>query len=51
MAEEIQSFVKEKIEVYKYPRKIEFITDENMPRTITGKIRRFALRDKENETT
>jgi len=47
LTKEIQDFVKEKIEVYKYPRKIEFITEDEVPRTITGKIRRFALRDRE----
>jgi acyl-coenzyme A synthetase/AMP-(fatty) acid ligase len=30
---------------YKYPRAIEFVTD--LPKTITGKIRRRALRDRE----
>ena len=49
LAEEIKTFVKEKIEMYKYPREVEFITEQEMPRTITGKIRRFALRDREKE--
>jgi 2-aminobenzoate-CoA ligase len=49
LAKEIKVFVKKKIAMYKYPREIEFITEDEMPRTITGKIRRFVLRDKENE--
>jgi acyl-coenzyme A synthetase/AMP-(fatty) acid ligase len=49
LADEIKNFVKEKIEMYKYPREIEFITQKEMPRGITGKIQRFALRDREKE--
>lgn len=49
LAEEIKNFVKEKIEVYKYPRKIEFVKKEFLPRTVTGKIQRFILRAKETE--
>jgi len=30
---------------YKYPREIEFVTD--LPKTISGKIRRTELRDME----
>lgn len=47
LAEEIQTFVKEKIAAYKYPREIEFITEKDTPRTVTGKIKRLALRDRE----
>jgi acyl-coenzyme A synthetase/AMP-(fatty) acid ligase len=46
LAEEIKNFVKDNIEMYKYPREVEFITEQEIPRTITGKIQRFALRDK-----
>ena len=49
LADEIKNFVKEKIEMYKYPREIQFITKHEMPRNITGKIQRFALRDREKE--
>jgi 2-aminobenzoate-CoA ligase len=49
LAEEIKDFVKDKIEVYKYPREIEFIDGESLPRTVTGKIKRFVLRQKEME--
>lgn len=38
----LQSFVKETIAPYKYPRAIEFV--DTLPRTETGKLQRFALR-------
>lgn len=38
----IQRHVKETIAPYKYPRRIEFVTD--LPRTATGKLQRFRLR-------
>jgi acyl-coenzyme A synthetase/AMP-(fatty) acid ligase len=40
---ELQDFVKTKIAYYKYPRWIEFIAE--LPKTATGKIQRFKLRD------
>jgi 2-aminobenzoate-CoA ligase len=39
---QLQTFVKEQIAPYKYPRAIEFI--DALPRTETGKLKRFALR-------
>ncbi len=39
---ELKQFVKDKIAVYKYPRWIEFV--ETLPRTATGKLQRFKLR-------
>jgi benzoate-CoA ligase len=39
---ELQSFVKDKIAPYKYPRWIEFVPE--LPKTATGKIQRFKLR-------
>jgi benzoate-CoA ligase family protein len=39
---ELQEFVKQKIAPYKYPRWIEFVDD--LPKTATGKIQRFKLR-------
>jgi 2-aminobenzoate-CoA ligase len=39
---ELQTYVKEQIAPYKYPRAIEFI--DALPRTETGKLKRFALR-------
>lgn len=41
-AKELQDFVKQTIAPYKYPRKIEFA--EALPRTETGKLQRFRLR-------
>ncbi|MEM9423025.1 MAG: AMP-binding protein [Pseudomonadota bacterium] len=42
---EIQQFVKSTTAPYKYPRKIEFVAE--LPKTITGKVRRKDLRDME----
>jgi benzoate-CoA ligase len=40
---ELKAFVKDRLAPYKYPRSIEFITE--LPKTATGKIQRFKLRD------
>lgn len=40
----IQDFVKQELAPYKYPREVEFI--EALPRTDTGKVQRFVLRDR-----
>jgi 2-aminobenzoate-CoA ligase len=40
---ELQDFVKRRIAPYKYPRQIEFVTD--LPKTQTGKLQRFKLRE------
>jgi acyl-coenzyme A synthetase/AMP-(fatty) acid ligase len=45
LAKEIQDHVKKVTAPYKYPRKIDFVTA--LPKTISGKIRRIELRDKE----
>ena len=42
---ELKTFVKERLAPYKYPRIIEFIAE--LPKTATGKIQRFKLRDLE----
>ena len=42
-AEELKAFVKERLAPYKYPRVIEFLTE--LPKTATGKIQRFKLRE------
>jgi benzoate-CoA ligase len=42
---ELQAFVKDQLAPYKYPRFIEFI--EALPKTATGKIQRFRLRQRE----
>ena len=43
LAKELQSFVRERLAAYQYPREVEFL--EEMPVTVSGKIRRKALRD------
>ncbi|MEW5863826.1 MAG: benzoate-CoA ligase family protein [Pseudomonadota bacterium] len=40
--EELQNFVKSRLAPYKYPRWIEFVPE--LPKTATGKIQRFKLR-------
>ncbi|MEJ8823169.1 benzoate-CoA ligase family protein [Variovorax humicola] len=45
--DELKAFVKERLAPYKYPRFIEFI--EELPKTATGKIQRFRLRDREKQ--
>jgi benzoate-CoA ligase len=42
MANTIKQHVKENLALFKYPRWVEFIDD--LPKTATGKIRRFELR-------
>ena len=49
LVQELQDFVKQEIEPYKYPRLIEFVTADSLPRTSTGKVQRNALRDREIE--
>ena len=44
---EVKSFVKERLAPYKYPRFIEFVAE--LPKTATGKIQRFRLRDQEKQ--
>ena len=45
LVRDIQDHVKEVTAPYKYPRKIEFV--EALPKTVSGKIRRVELREKE----
>ncbi len=47
LIEELQTHVKDSIAPYKYPRAIEFI--DALPRTETGKVQRFKLRQQEQE--
>jgi len=44
LAAEIQAFVRDKIAAFKYPRWIEFVPE--LPKTATGKIQRFRLRER-----
>jgi benzoate-CoA ligase len=43
--DELKAFVKDRLAPYKYPRQIEFLTE--LPKTATGKIQRFRLRERE----
>jgi 2-aminobenzoate-CoA ligase len=45
LASELQNFVKARIAPYKYPRAIAFV--EGLPRTESGKLQRFRLRQEE----
>lgn len=47
LAAELQEHVKKVTAPYKYPRKVEFVTE--LPKTISGKIRRVELRRQEQE--
>jgi benzoate-CoA ligase len=42
---ELKAYVKERLAPYKYPRAIEFLAE--LPKTATGKIQRFKLRERE----
>jgi acyl-coenzyme A synthetase/AMP-(fatty) acid ligase len=44
LAEELKQFVKGRITPYKYPRWVEFV--DELPKTATGKIQRFKLRER-----
>ncbi len=44
LAEELKQFVKSRIAPYKYPRWVEFV--DELPKTATGKIQRYKLRER-----
>jgi benzoate-CoA ligase len=43
LVEELQKWCKERLQRYEYPQIVEFVPD--LPKTITGKIQRFKLRE------
>ncbi|MGO9567575.1 MAG: class I adenylate-forming enzyme family protein [Desulfomonilaceae bacterium] len=45
-ADDIISFCKSRMAAYKYPRQVQFVSE--IPKTLTGKFLRRALREKEN---
>ena len=45
LTKELQDHVKRVTAPYKYPREIEYATD--LPKTVSGKIRRIELRERE----
>ncbi len=47
LKKEIQDYVKSHTAPYKYPRIVEFLSE--MPKTVSGKIRRNALREQSNK--
>src|SRR5574344_1509853 len=47
LAKELQNHVKHETAPYKYPRIIEFV--DELPKTISGKIRRVEIRQKDNK--
>ncbi len=48
LAAEIQRFVRGHLSAYAYPRQIEFV--DELPKTLTGKIRRIELREAERKS-
>lgn len=46
LKDELQTFVKAKLAPHRYPRLLEFVAE--LPKTATGKIQRFKLREKES---
>lgn len=49
LVKELQNHVKHVTAPYKYPRVIEFV--DELPKTISGKIRRVEIRDRDNKKT
>jgi 2-aminobenzoate-CoA ligase len=49
LATELKAFVKDDIAPYKYPRDLEFVT--TLPKTQTGKVQRYRLREAEEAKT
>jgi acetyl-CoA synthetase len=49
LADEIKAFVRDHLSAYAYPRLVEFVPD--LPKTLTGKIRRVELRQREAAKT
>jgi acetyl-CoA synthetase len=45
LADEIRAHVRRHLSAYAYPRRIEFVAE--LPKTLTGKIRRIELRQLE----
>jgi benzoate-CoA ligase len=45
LEDELKGFVKSKLAPFKYPRQIQFVAE--LPKTATGKIQRFRLRERE----
>jgi len=48
LVSELQEHCKSRLQRYQYPHLIEFVTE--LPKTVTGKIQRYKLREKEAAT-
>ena len=48
LAEELRAWCKERMRRYEYPHLVQFVDD--LPRTLTGKVQRFRLREWATET-
>ena len=49
LAGEIKAFVRDHLSAYAYPRQVEFVPD--LPKTLTGKIRRIELRQRDRQAS
>ncbi|MFC4406061.1 acyl-CoA synthetase [Haloarchaeobius iranensis] len=49
LVSELQTHVKDELSAHEYPREIEFV--DELPKTVTGKIRRTELRDRTEDPT
>ena len=49
LKKEIQTFAKKETAPYKYPRVVDFV--DVMPKTISGKVRRVEIRNKDKENS
>jgi acyl-coenzyme A synthetase/AMP-(fatty) acid ligase len=45
LADALRGWCKERLRRYEYPHLVEFVDD--LPRTVTGKVQRFKLRERE----
>ena len=45
LADELRGWCKERLRRYEYPHLVEFV--DELPRTVTGKVQRFKLRERE----
>ncbi|WP_205697280.1 acyl-CoA synthetase [Conexibacter sp. SYSU D00693] len=48
LGDEIMASVRDRLSAYAYPRRVEFV--DELPKTLTGKIRRIELRERERAT-
>ena len=49
LQEDIRGHVREQLAAHEYPREIDFVDD--LPKTVTGKIRRTELRERVTDPT